>query len=778
MAQKVYGPIRGAGVQLVEQEGQKPIEPGALGWAGYAGILERGPVGELIVVPSSSRLEKKVGRRIADSLLPDACQTYFDVGAGAGGLLLARVTDGNERQAQGYRTYDGTQNVANLLCRKPSRTVLGTLLAKNGGRWGGAEKRYTEEFSLVGDLTETTLDTGKAIFTTDEWKGGYIELNAVANTRYPIVGSTAAGVLTVEADQTMASDLAASGTPTDFRYYLVLDRDSDKLLSYEVRDGEENPTTEFALFVYVNGALVNKWPNLSIDPTSARYFVNVINNDDNNDEIAVTDTFSGARTADVRPASFFGTIDTVTTTTLDAVLHEFTINSPGGGDPTFALGTTDDNMVEQIITVTMTSPTAGDAVSDRFGALGTVTLGSLFTPNSPNGNKWAPPFTITAGGSPLAASDTLVIVYKPLVADELIGGYLFPDKTNARLSRFRITDNNHKTITVVSGSDLTADGAPADQWMAEAPKALGDGRDGVADLVDADYILQAWDVDTSPFNQTFDKGYGLVKFATPGVTATAVQKAGVAYAAAKNHQYRYEVPSATVTEASVDAYVNDTLGRSDYAVVSFPSYGYMADPDASASGKLKLVPLVGMIHGREARIASDYLGYHKAEAGVEARLPAVLKLPTGDTVLNEELLNPRGINVIKKKKGSFVLWGDRTLATDPTWRFKHHREQLSYYEHVLQEAFDWIVFGINDAAGRVMVKTSLVSFFLPEYNKSALNTDATFDKAATIKIDSENNPPSVKATGDMVTEISLQLADVVERLRIFVSRAGIFEAAG
>ena len=116
-----------------------------------------------------------------------------------------------------------------------------------------------------------------------------------------------------------------------------------------------------------------------------------------------------------------------------------------------------------------------------------------------------------------------------------------------------------------------------------------------------------------------------------------------------------------------------------------------------------------MIHGREARIAADNNGYHKAEAGVDAILPKILKIPTGDAILDEEQLNPVGIQVVKKVKGNFILWGDRTLHIDPTWKWKHQRELMSYYEHVLQENFDWIVFAINDPEVEKMALLGLES---------------------------------------------------------------------
>lgn len=778
MAQRVFGPIFGAGTQVVERSGDQPIQPGLLGGAGYAAILERGPVGELIEVSTPAALRKKTGGLIPDSLGPDAAQHYFNLAAGAGFLHLVRVTDGTEEPAAGYKILDRSARVNNVYARRILRTPVGIIRAKNGGTWGGAEQHFSDELAGGGDITETTLTTGVTTFATDEWKDGWVELNAVANTRYPIISSTSSGVVTVEPDQTMASDLAASAAPTDLRYYLVHDRNPERALTWEVEDGDTDPNSTFKLIIRVNGDIVKTWDTLSMDPNSPFYWETVINDDGANDEIEVVDTFTGARTADVRPASYWGEIDTVTATVLTTTLSDFAINSPvAEGDPTFALGTTTDAHLAQVITVTMSDPTTFDVASDRFGDLGSGTLGVEFVADAPEGLKWVPPFTVTVGGTPLIATDTLVIVYKPFVAGELVGGFLFPDKPNAPLTRFRITANDHDSITVALGSDLTADGAPADEWMVAAPVYLQGGLDGIGDITDVEYT-QAWDPDSSLFRRAFGRNLGLIKYATPGITSTAVQKAGLSYVFAHNHQYRVEIPSNIVTEDAAITYINDTIGRSNYGVSSFPSYGSITDPDGGQSGKLKQVTLTGFIHGREAAITRDNFGYHKAQAGITATLDPVLKLPTGEAILDEERLNPQGIGVIKKKSGNFVIWGDRTISLEPEWKFKHQREVMSYYEHVFLEGFDFIIFGLNDPSSRATVNTSFLTFFFPEYGKGALDNDVSFTQAAIIKIDSENNTDLVKQAGDMIAELNLKLVGVVERLRIFVSKAGIFEAVG
>jgi hypothetical protein len=764
---KRFGPTRGAGTVIEEQEGDKTISPGALGWAGYAGILERGDVGKLMMISSKTELFKRTGGVIADSFLPDCAQDYFSIANGAGGLALVRVTDGNEIQAS-----------TTLFARRAGvLTPMGVLKAANGGRWGGKALYVSGDMDSTAegdDLSNTTLQLPGSMdsdFATDRLKGGYIELLDVPNVRFPIIGNTDTGLVTVASDQTMYDQYVAA-LATTTRFFITLEN-AGKAVSFRISDGEDSPDSEFAIEAYVDGALARKWPNLHTDPLNARYWVNVINSDDSNYYVRAEDLWTGAHTADIRPANHYGLIASVTTGVLTAKVSDFQISSPGGGNPTLALAGSEDTLPDTF-TITMTSATHGDFVSERFGAFtDQVVLGTAYV--APN--KWIPSFTVTAGSSPLVAGNVLTIHYKPFRKDSLVGGFLYPDKVHAKREAYRIVANTFSTITVAAGSNLTTSGAPGDEFMVVAAIEMAGGADGNADVIDASYEQQAWDVDLSPFNGLADQNVGLVKFATPGVTSTAVQKAGTAYAEAKNHQYRYEAAANITTEQGAIGLVNDTLGRSDYAVLGWPSYGYVPDPDPAFAreGRLKLIPLTGAIHGREARIATDFDGYHKAQAGVDATLPRVLKLPTLDQRLNEELLNPAGIAVIKKKSGNFVIWGDRTLHRDPSWRFKHQREQMSYYEQVLETAFDFIIFSINDEQSDAPAKTALITFFTPEYVKRALR-GKTFGEAAIIKIDAENNTDLTRSQADKYAEVSLKLADTTERFIIKIGKQGIFES--
>ena len=112
-----------------------------------------------------------------------------------------------------------------------------------------------------------------------------------------------------------------------------------------------------------------------------------------------------------------------------------------------------------------------------------------------------------------------------------------------------------------------------------------------------------------------------------------------------------------------------------------------------------------------------------------------------------------------------------TVCSDPTWMWKHQREQMSYYENVMRENFDWIVFAINDTVSWTMAWTELDDYFRQEVTNRAL-------VEYSVKIDSENNNSTTMAQGDANCAIQLKLPDTIERFNIVVSRVGVFENVG
>lgn len=652
-----------------------------------------------------------------------------------------------------------------VLFNKTINSDIMTVSANNGGRWGGKKSVIYDLAFGTGGLTATTFDTGKTMLK-DFYKGATLTFAAMPGKAYEVISNTVAGILTVTTDATMSSDYASTGSSVETWKLSLLNE--SKEISVKITDGILEPTTEFGMVVYVDGEQVLSYENLSSDPESNRYFMNLINDDENNIYITVEDLWTGAITAPIRPANMSGQSIGLTNTvlTLEAVESEYA----GTGNGYIKNFTYGGDVQEDTIEVECDDATAKTFTytSAKLGLISSAAPGVVSAFAAPN--DYLVGFTIVEGSTPFALGDKFTLHVKPMTVNSLIGGMLYPNVDTSRRTGFVIVSNTINTITVKTGSTMLTSAKIGNTFRIEAGSVLVGGYDGIANVADIDYTKNL-DSSTSPINTLFGELKGLVKIAIPGVTSATVQKAGQEYSEARNYQFRVEIPANITTDEGAEQYINDTIGRNDFSVTSFPSYMYVQHPTASG---LKLVSASGAIQGREALMAKNYSGYHKAAAGIDVTIPNCVKLPTGDRELDEELLNKHGIGILKFKKGNCIIWGDRTLSVDPSWKWKHQRELMSYYENDLRENFDWIIFAINDPIEQRKAHSALISYFRPEFQKRALRGDK-FADAVTLKVDNEINTDVTRAQGDMFGEIALQLADTVERFIITMSKMGIFE---
>lgn len=774
---KRFGPRLGAGVGLVEKDAEKSVTPDALGTVAYVGPLDRGPIGELIAVSGPRDLVKKTGAYIPDSLVPDCARDFWGHSEGAGVQFFYRITD-------------GTQVKASLTLFNRSTTLRKAVTrvdAKNGGSWAGRRSTIILDMALVTDVGVTTIQLPLAyVVPKNYWAGGTVTISVISTT-YKVVSNTvgtgigAGAVLTLEADQDADTDY---GVNTDLE--LVLKNVStdvwgrDKQVAVEIKDGESDPTNYWGMDVYLDGEVVRSYADLSSDPANKRYYVDLITNDEANHYISVTDLWTGGVTAATRPANHFGAIAagaiTATVLTLsDAMLAVDTSSAGSNTIAAFTIGASviRDQLKISYVVAGVPNWVCESMITQIYHTFPDPVSGVIYAADNP----YSIGFTLTEN-TPQDGEFFLIDIH-PLVADEAIGGKVFIDTVNFPYASLTISDNDEEGITISSG-DLTTNGIAGDFFRLQYPQELQAGYDGLANLSAASYT-PAFDVTTSLFNTLAGKGYGLIKFATPGITealtaspAVVVQQAGRAYAEANNHQFRVELPKGTVDEFVARTYVLTTVGKSDHMKVIMPSYWKVQHP--VKTDLLRDVPLTGRVHGREAREAFRYGGYHKPAAGLDNTLDGLVKPPTGlatDTILNHEILNPAGIQAVMLKGGRWVIWGARLPALDPAWKFANHREQMSYYEHILLASYDWIIFKLNNPDTWAELVASLQSFFIPEWRKGAIQGD-DFEDGVQIKVDNENNTAQTTALGDMHAEIIIRPADMVERCIFTVGKKGVF----
>ncbi len=110
------------------------------------------------------------------------------------------------------------------------------------------------------------------------------------------------------------------------------------------------------------------------------------------------------------------------------------------------------------------------------------------------------------------------------------------------------------------------------------------------------------------------------------------------------------------------------------------------------------VPPSAFAAGMYARIDGKR-GVWKAPAGVETNLAGVSSLNFKIEDLEQDQLNPLGVNCIRKlpNYGS-VIWGSRTLSTraDPEWRYVPVRRTAIFIEQSIYQGIQWAVFEPND----------------------------------------------------------------------------------
>lgn len=784
VTQRRYGPKDGDGVAIIDKSIGGSIQSSRLGTAAYTCILERGVVGPngYIECAGLADLKRKTGGLIPEGYGPDCAQAYWAMSEGAGRQLFYRVTDGNERVA-----------TLNLYGRMLPRQLVGRLDAHNGGGWGGRRQRRSFDVAAYAtDIAETFVMAPIAeTLLKDELKGGTLTIPGSLSgngATYKITGNDASDgaaktKISFDSNVTADTDFGAATDPE-----CLVDVPSEngwgqlRYLAAEILDGIANPSTEWGLRITIVGQdgeeRVLSYPDLSSDPTKDNFWVDVINEDPENHFIKATNLWAGAISADIRPANFYGQVTSstdVTATVIQLKDKILLVDSSAAG-------------LNTIGSFTFGAEAIGDRFEIEYNAAGTDwTVKSLdhqanhAFPNATGGvaytadNKYSIGFTVTENTPSNGQKFTVTVL--PLEIDEVIGGRVFLDGVaGAAAQGYPITDNTINTITAAN-SDLTVGATlPATvEIRLQYKQQFSNGYDGIATLADS-HFTAAYDVNTSPFNDTKDEGHGLIKFATPGitkqsgVTAATVEKAGIAYAAAKNHQYREEIPSTVTSELSARDYVHTTIGRNQRSAVDWPSWGNVTDP--IRRGRKKLIPLTGDIHGIEARYARDNDGYHVVAAGTNAWMHRIIDLPTGDVKPDREILNPAGITSILKKNGRWVRWGATIPTDDPNFRQKHQRELHSHHAHTLQEALDFGVFSTSDPVEAIV--TALTGYFQKELDKGALEGD-TIDEAVKFNYGPDINTAATRAAGDTNVEVEPLYPFATERVNLTLAKGQVSE---
>ena len=88
------------------------------------------------------------------------------------------------------------------------------------------------------------------------------------------------------------------------------------------------------------------------------------------------------------------------------------------------------------------------------------------------------------------------------------------------------------------------------------------------------------------------------------------------------------------------------------------------------------------------------------------------------------------------------VWGARTLASDPSWRYLNVRRLFNMIEESIAESTRWIVFEPNDVTLWKSIRRDITAFLTRLWRDGAL-MGTTPDEAFFVQCDSETITPEV-----------------------------------
>jgi phage tail sheath protein FI len=182
----------------------------------------------------------------------------------------------------------------------------------------------------------------------------------------------------------------------------------------------------------------------------------------------------------------------------------------------------------------------------------------------------------------------------------------------------------------------------------------------------------------------------------------------------ENNRFRFAVtdgPANTGDPTSLDP---RSSRDTKYAAFYFP-WITVSDP---RSGARVDIPPGGPVLGIYAR-TDNTRGVYKAPAN--ETVAGALDVRYDINQRTQEVLNPRGVNVIRRFPGRGIrVWGARTLSSDPLWKYVPVRRLFIFIESSIYNSTQWVVFEPNDYKLWARVNQTVTLFLRTQWREGAL----------------------------------------------------------
>lgn len=205
---------------------------------------------------------------------------------------------------------------------------------------------------------------------------------------------------------------------------------------------------------------------------------------------------------------------------------------------------------------------------------------------------------------------------------------------------------------------------------------------------------------------------------------------------------------------------------SSFGALYFP-WVAISDPLGLPAAPTRAIPPSGHVAGLIAD-TDRRIGVHKAPANAELSWVQDLTVPIDDAW--HGVLNPSHVNTIRAFPGRGIrVFGARTLASDPDWRYLNVRRLLLMIEEAIRLSIQWATFEPNDSGTRTALHLSLTGFLIALWQNGAL-AGKTPQEAFFVRCDEDNNPPDARANGRLLAEVGVAAVKPFEFVVVRVAR--------
>jgi Phage tail sheath protein FI len=205
--------------------------------------------------------------------------------------------------------------------------------------------------------------------------------------------------------------------------------------------------------------------------------------------------------------------------------------------------------------------------------------------------------------------------------------------------------------------------------------------------------------------------------------------------------------------------------ESSYAALYYP-WVYVK---VNANTKV-MVPPGGHIAGVYTRV-DNTKGVHKSPANEQVN--GITGVEHSVSNLQVETLNSRGINCIRSFEGRGILvWGARTLSSDPQYKYISVRRLLIYLEQTIQRGTAWTVFEQDNEATWAKVKAQVEEFLMQTWKDGKLQ-GAKPEEAYFVKCDKTTMTQSDVDAGRLIVEVGVAAVMPAEFTVLRVSQTAV-----